>query len=52
MVPAKRKGRKVSNLNELVPEWDAEKGEITNVPEANAFITKTYRPGWELGKLG
>jgi hypothetical protein len=28
--------------------WDAEKGEITNVPEANRWIKPTYRKGWEL----
>jgi predicted dehydrogenase len=28
-------------------EWDGEKFECTNVPEANALITKVYRPGWE-----
>lgn len=32
--------------------WDSKNLTVTNVPEANAFITKTYRPGWELGKLG
>jgi hypothetical protein len=29
-------------------EWDAEKGEFSNLPEANAFLTKEYRKGWEL----
>jgi hypothetical protein len=29
-------------------EWDGKKGEITNVPEANAWIKPTYRKGWEL----
>ncbi len=28
--------------------WDGEKGEITNVPEANKWIKPTYREGWEL----
>lgn len=29
--------------------WDPEKMEITNVPEANALLRREYRPGWELG---
>ena len=27
---------------------DAEKGEITNVPEANQWVKPTYREGWEI----
>lgn len=33
-------------------QWDSANLRVTNVPEASAFITKTYRQGWELGKLG
>ncbi|MEZ6033637.1 MAG: Gfo/Idh/MocA family oxidoreductase [Planctomycetaceae bacterium] len=29
-------------------EWDAENLVATNAPEASKFITKTYRPGWEV----
>lgn len=29
-------------------EWDIVKGEFSNLPEANAFLTKEYRKGWEL----
>ena len=29
-------------------EWDAEALKVTNVPEANRFIDKEYRKGWEL----
>ncbi len=29
-------------------EWDAEAGKITNVPEANEFISREYREGWTL----
>lgn len=29
-------------------KWDAENLRITNNPEANAMLTKTYRPGWEV----
>jgi hypothetical protein len=28
--------------------WDAEKGVITNVPEANVCLKPSYRKGWEL----
>jgi predicted dehydrogenase len=28
--------------------WDSEKMEFTNLPEANQFIHKPYRPGWSL----
>jgi predicted dehydrogenase len=27
-------------------EWDAEKMEITNVPEARKYLSRTYRKGW------
>ncbi|MCB1089079.1 MAG: gfo/Idh/MocA family oxidoreductase, partial [Verrucomicrobiae bacterium] len=27
-------------------QWNPEKLEITNLPEANAFLTKAYREGW------
>jgi hypothetical protein len=29
-------------------EWDGEKREFTNAPEANALLRREYRPGWEL----
>ncbi len=28
--------------------WDAAQAKITNSPEANRFLTREYRPGWEL----
>jgi hypothetical protein len=28
--------------------WDAAKMEITNVPEANEYLHRQYRPGWTL----
>ncbi|MBK8946226.1 MAG: Gfo/Idh/MocA family oxidoreductase [Ignavibacteriae bacterium] len=28
--------------------WDGEKGEITNIPEANEFLIRKYPAGWEL----
>jgi predicted dehydrogenase len=31
-------------------EWDAEKLRATNCPEADAFIRREYRKGWELGR--
>lgn len=32
----------------VVLEWDSEKMEFTNFPEANQFLHKDYRPGWSL----
>lgn len=29
-------------------QWNGEKMEFTNFPEANAFLHKEYRPGWSL----
>jgi predicted dehydrogenase len=29
-------------------EWDAAEMKITNLPEANAYVRRDYRPGWEL----
>jgi hypothetical protein len=29
-------------------EYDSEKMEITNEPEANKYLVREYRPGWEL----
>ena len=29
-------------------EWDAEQMKVTNVAEANQFLRREYRPGWEL----
>jgi hypothetical protein len=28
--------------------WDSAVGKITNISEANRFLTRDYRPGWEL----
>lgn len=28
--------------------WDAARGTVTNVPEANKYLTREYRKGWEL----
>ena len=30
-------------------EWDAEKMEVSNQPELNAFIKEPVRRGWEMG---
>jgi len=27
-------------------EWDSKAMQVTNLPEANQFVTKEYRPGW------
>jgi predicted dehydrogenase len=29
-------------------EWDAANARVTNVPEANAFLTREYRAGWSV----
>ena len=29
-------------------EWDAEKLQVTNEPEANQYVRREYRKGWEL----
>jgi len=28
--------------------WDSKNAKITNLPEANKFLTREYRPGWEI----
>ena len=28
--------------------WDSADAKITNIPEANRFLTREYRPGWEM----
>jgi hypothetical protein len=28
--------------------WDCQSMKITNVPEANKYLTREYRKGWEL----
>ena len=28
--------------------WDSAGAKITNIPEANRFLTREYRSGWEL----
>ncbi len=30
-------------------QWDAEKAEVTNLPELNRLVRREYRKGWELG---
>ena len=32
-------------------KWDTAKMEVTNLPEANQFVKKTYRKGWEVEGL-
>jgi hypothetical protein len=31
-----------------VLQWDSEKMEVTNLPEANTWVHKEYRQGWSL----
>jgi predicted dehydrogenase len=32
--------------------FDSAKAEVTNIPEANKYLTREYRPGWELTNSG
>jgi len=32
-------------------KWDAASFKVTNIPEANAFLTKEYRKGWEIEEV-
>ena len=29
-------------------QWDVEKMKVTNVPEINKYVRRTYRKGWEV----
>ena len=31
--------------------WDAEQMKITNLPQANQYIRRRYRPGWTVAGL-
>ena len=47
--PVNSRGRLSVVPEELnVLEWDAENLRFKNSPEANALLTRTYRPGWEV----
>ncbi|MCJ7775217.1 MAG: hypothetical protein MUP08_02395, partial [Desulfobulbaceae bacterium] len=37
-----------AQADKQILQWDSEKMEFPNFPEANAFIHKEYRPGWSL----
>jgi hypothetical protein len=47
---ATRYSRKYFNENRTTPplEWDAQNMKITNLPEANQYLVREYRKGWEL----
>jgi hypothetical protein len=32
-------------------EWNADAFQVTNLPEANALLTRPYRKGWEIGPV-
>jgi hypothetical protein len=38
----------LSQQTNVTLEYDAEKMQITNLPEANQFFKAEYRKGWEL----
>jgi predicted dehydrogenase len=47
--PVKSTGKLTVTPEELnVLEWDAENLRFTNNPDANALLTRSYRPGWEV----
>jgi hypothetical protein len=29
-------------------EWNSKKMKVTNVPDANQYVSKMYRAGWEI----
>ncbi|HYK89487.1 MAG TPA: Gfo/Idh/MocA family oxidoreductase, partial [Acidobacteriota bacterium] len=45
-----RYSRKYFNEEHTTPplEWDAQNMKFTNIPEANQFLVREYRKGWEL----
>ena len=45
--PTPKRGTNSAVLKEVL-EWDSENLRITNRPDANALLTKKYRPGWEV----
>ena len=38
-------------LSRQTLHWDAQAKQFSNLPEANAFLGKTYRPGWSVNAL-
>ncbi len=42
-------GNVAKRMNQQKLLWDGEKMEVTNLPEANAWIRPPYRDGWSLG---
>jgi predicted dehydrogenase len=40
-----------TRFNQKTLEWDAEKLTVTNVKEANEFVRRKYRKGWEVDGL-
>ncbi len=45
-----RYSRKYFNESRTTPplEWDAQNMKVTNIPEANQYLVREYRKGWEL----
>ncbi len=47
--PVKSNGKLTLDPQEMnILEWDSAKLRITNSAEANALLTRAYRPGWEV----
>jgi predicted dehydrogenase len=47
----KKQGRGFDYYGRKKLTWDGENMEITNLKEANQFVTKPYRDGWQLANL-
>ena len=47
----KKQGRSFDYYGRKKLTWDGENMEITNLKEANQFVTKPYRDGWQLANL-
>lgn len=43
-----KRGENALGREAVVLNWDAEKLQFPNAPEANPLLTKVYRPGWEV----
>ena len=41
----------LSQKRNITLKYDADKMQITNLPEANQFFKREYRHGWELPKF-
>lgn len=52
MVEAVLLGNVAERMPDTLLNWDASAMQITNAPEANRYLRRTYRKGWELPAVG